>query len=170
MGGKCLPLESKEIIHFVYGKCICSLHRLLTAAKATGSEHPGEGEGAGLCQLHGPAHTQTPESLWALPAEAGRVPWLCDPARLQAQCRMRLEPHTLASPVISFSSALPVLGQKTAELGSVLALLQPSLFSYFCQLKDNLHSAFPEDRDDRREDTQHTEKKRKNTFELCPGA
>lgn len=108
------------------------------------------------------SHTDTrvPLSLWALPAEAGRVPWLCDPARLQGQCRMRLEPHTLVSPVISFSSALPVLGQKTAELGSVLALLQLGLFSYFCQLKDNLHSAFPGSRDDWREDTQHTEEKK----------
>lgn len=30
--GIVLPPESREIIHFVYGKGICSLHRLLKAA------------------------------------------------------------------------------------------------------------------------------------------
>lgn len=75
--------ESKEIIHSVYGKGMCSLHRLLKAAKATRGEHPREGQGAGVCQ--------------------------------------GLEPHTLLVSIIFLSSPVPILSQRTAELGSVLS-------------------------------------------------
>lgn len=48
MGGKCLLLESKEIISFVYGKGICSLHRLLKAAKVRGLSIPEKGRAQGF--------------------------------------------------------------------------------------------------------------------------
>lgn len=153
--GIVFPLESKKIIHFVYGKGICSLHRLLKAAKGAGSKHPREGEGTGVCQLHGPAHTHPPVSLSVTLCGVGRSPQLCVAARpCVSHCRVsgalgreRLELHTLL--VSTFlSSAVP-------------ALLQPSLFIYFCQLTDGLHSAFPRGRGGGGEHTQHTGKKGK---------